>query len=756
MTFARIGAMRSAPLEETLAQLILPVSVIAISLSALLLFVVEPMFAKMALPALGGSPAVWSVAMVFFQTVMLLGYIYAHVLTKVLPVRIGALVHIDLLGLAFLFLPVGLRAGEASQDNPAFWLIGVFGFSVGLPFFALSAQGPLLQAWFARSDHPCAKDPYFLYAASNIGSFAALVAYPFVIEPLFGLSAQATTWTIGFVVMAGLVAAAGFATCATPTRDDESSSTTVTAIPTPRIAPMTFLKWVGLSLVPSGLMVSVTAHISTDIAATPLLWVIPLGLYLLSFVWTFRTRPLISDKVLNLLLPVTATMVLMTMLLNFDSFVIAIIIHLAFFFISALVSQRLLYQLRPDASQLTVFYMGISLGGALGGLFAGLIASFLFSSILEYPLLIAATLFCRSGLLNLLRETPTREFARILVIAAAGVMAEVFVSLTFDKPGIARYIVTIVFAALILLDWRKPQITAIIGVMIVAHLAIFQQFFATGESLRSFFGVSVIDTIMNGQFRILRHGTTLHGAERIRNANGSSPYVGRPLPTTYYHPDGPIAQAIAAARDVNDGLNLSVIGLGAGSIACLTRDGESLIFYEIDPVVIKIATDPNRFRFLSDCTPNAKIVLGDGRLTLGNQEANSDAIVVDAFSSDAIPVHLLTREAFALYLTKLSDRGIIVLHISNNMMDLREVIARTAADLGLSTYVRKDFPATAPSDMRSASIVAVLTRDPAHLGSLLKDGTIWEKIDPNMASSPWTDDYSTILPAIVAKMFKHW
>ena len=292
--------------------------------------------------------------------------------------------------------------------------------------------------------------------------------------------------------------------------------------------------------------------------------------------------------------------------------------------------------------------------------------------------------------------------------------------------------------------------------MIVAHLAIFQQFFATGESLRSFFGVSVIDTIMNGQFRILRHGTTLHGAERIRNANGSSPYVGRPLPTTYYHPDGPIAQAIAAARDVNGGLNLSVIGLGAGSIACLTRDGESLIFYEIDPVVIKIATDPNRFRFLSDCTPNAKIVLGDGRLTLGNQEANSDAIVVDAFSSDAIPVHLLTREAFALYLTKLSDRGIIVLHISNNMMDLREVIARTAADLGLSTYVRKDFPATAPSDMRSASIVAVLTRDPAHLGSLLKDGTIWEKIDPNMASSPWTDDYSTILPAIVAKMFKHW
>ena len=159
---------------------------------------------------------------------------------------------------------------------------------------------------------------------------------------------------------------------------------------------------------------------------------------------------------------------------------------------------------------------------------------------------------------------------------------------------------------------------------------------------------------------------------------------------------------------------------------------------------------------MSDCTPNAKIVLGDGRLTLGNQEANSDAIVVDAFSSDAIPVHLLTREAFALYLTKLSDRGIIVLHISNNMMDLREVIARTAADLGLSTYVRKDFPATAPSDMRSASIVAVLTRDPAHLGSLLKDGTIWEKIDPNMASSPWTDDYSTILPAIVAKMFKHW
>jgi hypothetical protein len=747
MTLARTHATLRAPLEEALACLILPVSVIAITLSALLLFIVEPMFAKMALPALGGSPSVWSVAMVFFQAAMLLGYVYAHVVTKVLPMRVGALVHVALLGLAFLSLPVALRAGAVSQSYPALWLIGVFTVSVGLPFFALSAQGPLLQAWFARSGHPRANDPYFLYAASNIGSFAALIAYPFVIEPLFGLSVQAATWTIGFIVMAGLVAAVGFATSATTTPDDTAWPVAVTSAPAPRIAAVTFLKWIGLSAVPSGLMVSVTAHISTDIAATPLLWVIPLGLYLLSFIWTFRSRPIISDKALDLLLPVSATMVLMSMLLTVDSFVVAIVVHLVFFLISALVCQRALYRSRPDAGRLTVFYMAISLGGALGGLFAGLIAPFVFSSILEYPLLIAATLFCRPGLAHLLRETRIREYGRILVIAATGVLAEVFVSVVFDQPGIARYLVTIVFAALMLLDWRKPQITAFVGVLIVAHLAIFQQFFAPGESLRSFFGVNIVDTAMHGQFRILRHGTTLHGAERIRNANGW-PYVGRPMPTAYYHPDGPIAQAVAAAREVNGGLNLSVIGLGAGAIACLTRPGENAIFYEIDPVVIRIATDPNRFRFLSACTPNARIVPGDGRLTLGSQEARSDAIVVDAFSSDAIPVHLLTREAFALYLSKLSDRGIVILHISNNTMDLRAIIARSAADLGLSTYVQQDFPTTGASDMRMASVVAVLTRDPAHLGSLLGEAAAWKKIAPNMASWPWTDDYSTILPAI--------
>lgn len=746
MTFARLHATRRAPLEEMLARLTLPVSVIAISLSALLLFIVEPMFAKMALPTLGGSPAVWSVAMVFFQTAMLLGYVYAHVLTKILPMRAGALVHMALLGLAFLCLPVALHTGEASQEHPALWLIGVFAFSVGLPFFALSAQGPLLQAWFARSGHPRAHDPYFLYAASNIGSFAALIAYPFLIEPLFGLSVQAASWTIGYVVMAALVAAAGVTTCATAPLHEEARQTAATSAPATRIAPIAYLKWIGLSAVPSGLMVSVTAHISTDIAATPLLWVIPLGLYLLSFVWTFRSRPVLPDKLLGLLLPVSAAMVLMTMLLTLASFVLAIVVHLAFFFISALVCQRVLYQSRPEAGRLTAFYMAISLGGAMGGLFAGLIAPFLFSGILEYPLLIAAALFCRPGLAHQLGATRAREYARILLFAGAGVLAEVLVSVAFGQPGIGRYLVTIVFAALLLLDWRKPQITALVGVLVVAHLAVGQQFFASGESLRSFFGVNIVDTHRNGQFRILRHGTTLHGAERIRNADGT-PYVGRPLPTSYYHPEGPIGQAVAAARGVNGTLTLSVIGLGAGAIACLTQPGESATFYEIDPVVIAIAADPRRFRFLSVCTPNARIVPGDGRLTLGSQQARSDVIIVDAFSSDAIPVHLLTREAFALYISKLSARGIIVLHISNNAMDLRAIVARSAADLGLSTYVQQDFPADT-SDMRMASVVAVLTRDPAHLGSLLKAGTAWRKIAPNMASSPWTDDYSTILPAL--------
>ena len=721
----------------------------AIFLSAALLFSLQPMFTKMVLPVLGGSPSVWSMAMVFFQSLLLAGYAYAHLLATRLGQRLGTFVHLLVLAAAAATLPIAARGGFAppAEVDPSFWLIGVFALSVGLPFFALSAHGPLLQAWFARSGHARAEDPYFLYAASNIGSFAALLGYPLVIEPFLGLSAQSVGWSAGFVGLAALIAGAGLL-------GGQAIPQAKVRAEKPATIPLSLkAKWTALAFAPSGLLVAVTAHMSTDIGSAPLVWVIPLGLYLLSFPLAFRTRSPSWDDGGVCLQFWCGALVLMSIGMGARGAMGALLMlafHLGFFFFSALVCHRALYLSRPPGAMLTSFYLYLSFGGMLGGLFAGLAAPLLFSTLAEYPVLVAAAFACVPQALSQLRVIPRRDVLMFGSLFAIG--AAVFAFLTAFTPWAlqARILLILLVGLPILINWRLRGRCLLLGALAVVTI-LGVKTFTQGESHRSFFGVTRIEDLDNGAVRTMMHGSTLHGAIRMRNPDGS-PVSGPPTPTTYYTLSGPMGETIAAIRKAKGGLDhAAVVGLGAGTLACHFGPSERVTFYEIDPIVVKLATDKSRFRYLSDCQARSEIVLGDARLTLAQQTHKSDVIVIDAFSSDAIPMHLLTSEAVGVYLSKLAPNGALVMHISNKIVELTDIVARIAGEHGLVTYAILSQPAANEAELALSSKVVALARSRDDLRTLLSGGENWTAVTPPDSYPVWTDDHSTILTALAAR-----
>jgi hypothetical protein len=726
----------------------LPAFAGALLLSAFLLFSVQPMFAKMILPSLGGSPAVWSVAMVFFQFMLLLGYLWAHALTRLLPLWGAALAHLGVTLGAFAALPLGWPdAPPPAQGAHALWLVGAFAASVGPPFFALAGNGPLLQAWFARSGHPAAGDPYLLYAASNAGSFAALLAYPFVIEPVLGLRAQSLACVGGYAALS-LALILCVALLYGASQGDGASAARQDAGARPRVVWRDRLVWVGLSSVPSGLLVAVTAHLSTDVAAAPLLWTAPLALFLLTFILAFRDRPPLSARVQFLAQGFLTALALSFCAGGVRSVSLQLAVHLLLLFVACLAMHHALYKRRPPAAALTDFYLCMSFGGALGGLFAALIAPAVFSDVHEYPILIVAALAWAPGLFAA-RKGGLRTAVTFLVFDCVTLMAIYALTRGVALSDGLRAAVVAGLAAPILILRQRPGL-ALGFAALAALVAVSTSSLLYGkQSHRSFFGVHKIADWDGGRARVLMHGTTIHGILRLRNEDGT-PVAGRPRPTGYYTFDGPIGEAIRSARLRAGGRldHVAAIGLGAGTLACHMRDGEAIAFYEIDSLVVDLARESARFPFLSACAPQAPIVLGDARLTLAGQAARSDVIVVDAFSSDAIPTHLLTREAVALYLSKLAPAGVIVLHVSNRTLDLSPTVARVAADLGLVAFHRLD-STTMGEDYHAGSRVIALTRQPADFGALALEGGQWLRLEPDLSRRVWSDDYSTILvPAL--------
>lgn len=730
----------------------------AIFVSALLLFSVQPLFTKMVLPRLGGSPAVWSVAMVFFQSLLLFGYAYAHFLMTLQSRIVPIVVHLALLIVAAIFLPLSIATGwgEPPATGTPFWLLGLFAVSIGLPFFALAANNPMLQAWFVRTGHPNGPDPYFLYASSNIGSFLALLSYPILFEPMFLLRTQNLMWAGGYVLLVLLIAACGWLLMRSP----PYTPPPITA----SAAPPTWLlrlRWIFLAAVPSGLLVAVTAHISTDVGAAPLLWVLPLSLYLLTWVLVFQSRPLIPHAWVLLLHPLAVAGVIY--LLAFGGVGNLLLVlggHVLCFFIIAMACHGELARTRPAASFLTGFYVALSFGGMVGGLFAGLIAPMVFSWIAEYPILIVLAVLClpkEADVPPALAKAARWIGIPVLLIAGATLVPFMWggESMQFMRDHVVS-IATVIGAVVVLLITLLRANRWIVAAMVaIAMMGV--RLYPTDdgkiETVRSFFGVHKIQTTSDGRYRVLLHGTTIHGAQKLLNEDGT-PVTGRPEMITYYHPTGGIGRAIDAVRQRKGApLRAAVIGLGTGTTVCQKQPGEDWTFFEIDQSMIDTARDPNYFTYIRDCYPDVKPVLGDARLTFAKEpDGVFDVIIVDAYSSDAIPIHLATREAMEIYKRKLSPQGVVVMHISNRHLELASVVVGISNANGLKTWVFNE-DSGRDAEYIFSTTVAVSAREAADVGSIATDDK-WEMSPPRANQRVWTDDYSNVLGAVWRRLRK--
>jgi hypothetical protein len=739
-------------------RLLLVVYTAAIFVSALLLFSVQPLFTKMVLPRLGGSPAVWSVAMVFFQTLLLGGYAYAHFLMQLKNRMIPVVVHLVLLAVALLTLPLSIASGwgEPPSSGYAFWLLGLFAVSIGLPFFALAANNPMLQAWFVRTGHPDGPDPYFLYASSNIGSFLALLSYPVLLEPMFTLRTQNLIWTGGYGLLIVLIATCGVLLLRSPAM----AAVDVLAGHDDAPAPSWMLRarWIFLAAVPSGLLIAVTAHISTDVAAAPLLWVLPLSLYLLTWVLVFQSRPLLPHRWMLLAQPLAIAGVIVLLAIGGEQNLLLLLGgHLLAFFVIAMACHGELARTRPAAKYLTGFYVALSFGGMLGGLFAGLIAPFTFSWIAEYPILLALAALCRppGGDERLPRWSFWYwPFLAVLAVALlapswtdSGTLAGWLVDYRVWVTGAVGVLSALLALALNANRWKIFATVAVALVLIRAYPSDDGRV----ETVRSFFGVHKIVVTPHGQYHVLMHGTTIHGAEKFQNDDGT-PLTGRPEPISYYHKDGGIGRAITAIRKRKGApLRVAVIGLGSGTLACASQPGESWKFFEIDQSMVDTASDPKYFSFIKSCEPGLKPVMGDARLTFAREpDGIYDMIIVDAYSSDAIPIHLATQEAMKIYKDKLSPQGVVVMHVSNRHLELESVVVGIADANGLKSWVY-DEDSNRDNEYIYATDVVVSARAEADVGELASS-KVWEETDADNNQRVWTDDYSNVLGAVYRRL----
>ena len=732
----------------------------AIAAGAALLFVVEPMAAKLVLPRLGGTPAVWTGCMLFFQAGLLAGYSYAHLLTTRLTRRAQVIAHGVLLAGALVALPIALPTAwnDPGTHAPLPWLIAALGLMAGLPFFVLSATGPLLTRWFSATPHPRSADPYFLYVASNAGSLAGLLLYPLVLEPSLPIATQSRMWTFGFVACALLVLGCGTAML-------RGAPSGEVAEPSPEaVTWRRRLTWIGLAAIPSSLVLGATQYITTDVAVVPLLWVVPLTAYLLSFVLAFARRPWLSERVWGIVLGVLAVGVALSFwALSRPYAWLLLALHSGVVLVAGIVCHRRLAALRPQASRLTEFFWCVSLGGLIGGAFNALVAPVIFPAVIEYPLAIVAACLARRGI-----EGRWNPLDGILPAALAALALGL--PWAVDKADVTDMRTVLLVQAVVpcLLGLALVVRPRAFALALAALMAIGWNQAATHGLLlhreRTFFGVlRVIERagpLFNTQdaqgrriefsipFRHLYHGTTRHGSQPQDNNL-------RPLPTSYFHTTGPIGQVFRTYGPTGRLDRVAVIGLGAGTLAAYGEPGRSMTFYEIDPAVVRIAKDRSLFTFVADSRAQVDFRVGDGRIELAKAPAESyGLIIIDAFSSDSIPVHLITRQALAMYFGKLRPGGILALHLTNQNLDLAPVVDALVADAGASGAIQQNEVESAEELMqgKDPSQWAVIARDPATLAPLMASGR-WTPLPVHPGHPPdrrylWTDDYSSVFSVV--------
>ncbi len=714
----------------------------AIFAAAFLLFWFEPMYAKRLLPLFGGSASVWNVTLFFYQSVLLLSYVYVHLTTVRLPVKGQVGLHIILTLTALAFLPVDVpdKLTAAEQEMPYLTLLYVLALEIGPVFFIVASTSPLLQRWYNLARKSQSDNPYRLYAVSNAGSLLGLLSYPFLFEPTFSIAGQNIAWSLLFVALVASLCFLGIRAirqqAVTSRRADVG---TVAKHVTINIGQRT--RWFLLSAVPSALLLAVTLHLATDIAAAPFIWVIPLAVYLVSFVFTFANRQVLKPSWMLEL----HTWCLMALAIYFfiqDAWWL-FALHLAGLFSTCMVCHGRLAAEAPDPDRLTEFYFWLALGGACGGFFAAVIAPNMFATVAEYPLLLVAAVFLRPSDSPAERNQCLKSCAILL-----GFLGLVFSPLLLDAVDIdtsGTVFGTIYLGAVVLALLSLQKHTLRFG---LAVSALFLAFVAQGEMnddrhFRSFHGVYNVSNSLDNKVRLLFSGTTIHGAQALIPAL-------RKEPLTYYNRAGPMGQVARVMEAVTPEAEIAAIGLGAGAITCLLPPPMNLTFIEIDTQVIEIASNPDLFTYLENCGSNTQITTGDGRLVISQApEASYDAIVLDAFSSDSIPVHLLTREALDTYLSKLKANGLLILHLSNRFIDLVPVVSALARDRELTGLLQDYYPDfLAESQGGFASTWAVLAKNKKSLERLESSGN-WEQLESGQADTAWSDDHADVFSQIL-------
>jgi spermidine synthase len=716
-----------------------PVFTATIFLSASLLFFVQPLFTKIVLPHIGGTPAVWTTAMLFFQSVLIAGYAYAHFSTKYLSVKAQMILHLSLWAAALAFLPLTISQGWSydAASSTVLQTLSLFALGVGVPFAVLSANAPLIQSWYSKSGGPSADDPYFLYGASNFGSLLALLAFPLVAEPLFGASAIGAGWAAGFVALGGFLLLSGLFAWRNgrPAHVPAHVTHVDHKDPAKPVTAAQIGTWLLLAFIPSSLMLAVTTKISTDIGSFPLIWAIPLALYLLTFVMTFTRRPWINDHFVQLFFTVglLALIFLITISTKFAlSWTTAAALVTGFFAV-ALMSHRKLYLARPDGRQLTVFYVTMSVGGALGGLFNSIIAPIVFDGLHEgrFVLVLAGLLFLPALILPKPRDLAVGALAGAVCLLVFGFGLE-----TGDETT-GNLAPSVIAVALLAGIWafreRGYALFAMLCVVLGASPFLFTK--PVLHEDRSFFGTHRVfeeDTV-----RKYSNGTTLHGAQRIQDDGR------KPLPLSYYHPNGPMGQIMASDQG-QSAQSVGVVGLGVGSLACYRQPHQTWAFYEIDKLVDDIARTPEYFSFLSQCAPDAPTHLGDARIVLEQQnDVKYDILVIDAYSSDAVPVHLSTVEAIALYMERLNPGGLLVFHISNRYYSIDKPLGRGAKVLGLAARIQTYRLGENADVGETGSTVVVMSQTDAPLAALADDDR-WQVLGSD-GGRVWTDDFTNLM-----------
>lgn len=751
-------ASRAGASAAARSSLLVPLFGATLFLSAFLMFLVEPMIARMVLPLLGGAPAVWNTCLVFFQIMLLAGYAYAHGATRLLGVRRHIAVHGFLLALPLIALPIALHhAPPASGDSPVAWLLLSLTGSIGLPFFVLSTSAAVLQKWFSTTDDEAAGDPYFLYAASNLGSFLALLAYPLLLEPRLRLQDQSRLWTIGYLLLVALTLGCAAAVW----RRSGSLAVAHHATAAESDAPLSWTqrgRWIALAFVPSSLLLAVTSYISTDVASVPLLWILPLSLYLLAFIVAFSPSAAKVRALAARLLPMLVVMLTLILISDMTSPLALIIpLHLAVFLTIAIACHSDLADDRPPSARLTEFYFWIAFGGMLGGLFNALVAPVIFNSIVEYPLVLVVGCLLRPMPADARPSTP---FAAGRVFRSAGgfrlaldlaiplaIGAAVAASALINNRlgSLSRFIILgAAVPAVVAFGQKRHRVrfAASIAAILLAGLLTESQFGPVVYAARTFFGVNRVRVDQARGYRFIFHGTTLHGMQSLDPARS-----GEPL--SYFHRTGPIGQVFANVPQASRSADVAVVGLGVGTLAAYRAPAQHWTYYEIDPVVERIARNEEYFTYLRGCGSACAVITGDGRVSLTQAEpAKYGIIVLDAFSSDAVPMHLMTKEALALYMSKLAPGGVIAFNISNWHLTFSPVLARLAEDAGLAALWQREPPSAGSWTIgKFPSEWFVMARDRRDFGALVNDARWSVPLIP--AGTPlWTDDFSNILSVL--------